>query len=135
MLEVKHWLLSPRGYCFNVLEHWDFGEEMNQFTCFDLSLDGGAWLHKTNGLRMIVGGEIHADKAWIHASISRPDRMPDYDDIKLMQAAVFGKAGESYMVFPPEDRHVNIHKFCLHLYGPMDPADRLPDFTRGQGSI
>lgn len=71
---------------------------------------------------------------WIHASISRRDEMPSYADLKLLHAAVFD-GGWAYQVFAPPSEHVNIHAHALHLFGRLDKAPVLPDFTYGVGSI
>lgn len=64
---------------------------------------------------------------WVHASISRPDRMPDYADLVLMHHAVFGE-GWAYQVFAPTADHVNIHPRALHLWGRPDGSPALPNF-------
>jgi hypothetical protein len=71
---------------------------------------------------------------WVHASIARRDRIPDYADLKLLHAAVFGD-GWAYQVFAPPSDHVNIHENALHLWGRLDGKPALPDFTYGTGSI
>lgn len=71
---------------------------------------------------------------WIHASISHPNHMPTYDELKAMHLAVF-QGGWSYQVFTPPSDHVNIHKHCLHLFGRLDGRPCLPDFTMGESSI
>lgn len=71
---------------------------------------------------------------WVHASIARPDRMPDYADLTLLHAAVFGD-GWAYQVFAPPSDHVNIHERALHLFGKLDGSPALPDFTYGNRSI
>lgn len=65
---------------------------------------------------------------WIHASISRPDRMPSYDELTLLHRAVFGTSGWSYQVFAPATEHVNIHEYALHLWGRADGEPELPNF-------
>lgn len=45
-------------------------------------------------------------REWIHASISRPARMPDYDDLKLLHHAVWTD-GYAYQVFARPSDHVN----------------------------
>lgn len=67
---------------------------------------------------------------WIHASMSWVDRVPTYDELMLLKAAVWGDGGEAYQVHPPSDRHVNIHPNALHLWGRSDGARVLPDFGR-----
>ncbi|TYB69671.1 hypothetical protein FXF51_05785 [Nonomuraea sp. PA05] len=68
------------------------------------------------------------DTEWLHASISWRDRMPTYDELTVVKAGVFGPEREAYQVFPPQDRHVNIHNFALHLWGRADGVRVLPDF-------
>jgi hypothetical protein len=78
---------------------------------------------------IVTGDHLSDDVNWIHASISYVDRMPDYDDLKLLHAAVFD-TGWAYQVFAPPSEHVNIHAHALHLFGRADGARVLPDFGR-----
>lgn len=71
---------------------------------------------------------------WIHASIARPDRMPDYDDLVELHRGVFGDAW-AYQLFAPPESHVNIHPFALHLWGRHDGEPVMPDFGGVLGSI
>lgn len=64
---------------------------------------------------------------WLHASIARVDRMPDYDDLVNLHAAVW-VSGWAYQVFAPPDDHVNIHQHALHLWGRLDGQPALPNF-------
>lgn len=66
---------------------------------------------------------------WIHASISRGNTMPTYDDLKLLHHAVFGD-GWAYQVFAPAAAHISIHEHALHLFGRADGQRVLPDFGR-----
>ena len=65
---------------------------------------------------------------WVHASISRPDRTPDYADLVTLHRAVWGEGGWSYQVFAPASEHVNIHQNALHLWGRPDGSAILPNF-------
>ncbi len=64
---------------------------------------------------------------WLHASMTRRDRTPSYEDLCLLRAAVFGN-GWAYQVFAPTAAHVNIHVNALHLWGRADGQPALPDF-------
>jgi len=64
----------------------------------------------------------------VHASLSRPDRMPSYDDLVMLHHAVWGDTGYAYQVFAPRSRHVNIHPNALHLWGLLDGSPELPEF-------
>jgi hypothetical protein len=84
---------------------------------------------------VIVSQSRHDDGVeWIHASIAWQDHTPTYEDLTVLKAGVFGDRREAYQIFPPADRHINIHQFALHLYGRADGARVLPDFAVG-GSI
>jgi len=65
---------------------------------------------------------------WLHASISRPDEMPTYQDLVDLHYAVWGQEGWAYQVFAPQGDHVNIHPFALHLWGQLDGTPVLPNF-------
>lgn len=71
---------------------------------------------------------------WLHASIARIDRMPDYADLVALKDAVFGADREAYQVFPTADRHISIHHQALHLWGRADGHRVLPDFG-AEGTI
>lgn len=81
--------------------------------------------------RIIVTAWTHEDgENWFHASISRTDRMPTYDDLVHLHQAVF-QNGYAYQVFVPSDQHVNIHERCLHLWGKADGTPAFPPFDFG----
>jgi hypothetical protein len=86
--------------------------------------------------RIIITDGPHDDPEvdWRHASISRPRRNPDYDDLVLLKAAAWGDDGYAYQVFPARSEHVNIHEHALHLWGTPDGARLLPAFG-ANGSI
>jgi hypothetical protein len=71
---------------------------------------------------------------WMHISLSREKRLPSYADMKLAKE-LFANDRYAYRVFPPAERHINIHDFCLHLWAPVTGGPALPDFTRGGDTI
>lgn len=72
---------------------------------------------------------------WVHASMAGLDgELPTYEELTALHAAVFGD-GWAYQLFAPRAQHVNIHEHALHLFGRLDGAAALPDFTYGSGSI
>lgn len=79
-----------------------------------------------------AGPEDRPDR--VHASISRVDRMPSYEDLVMLHHAVWGSTGYAYQVFVPSSEHVNIHARALHLWGLLDGSPELPRFGLG-GSI
>lgn len=72
----------------------------------------------------------------VHASMSlhHPERVPEYADLKELHRVIFGD-GYAYQVFAPPCDHVNIRHNVLHLFGRLDGAMMLPDFTAGTGSL
>lgn len=72
-------------------------------------------------------------QAWIHVSLSRPNRMPSYEDLRITKEHLLGPGRVAYQVFPSADKHVNFHPYCLHLWSPCE-RDPLPDF-RTNGMI
>jgi hypothetical protein len=97
--------------------------------------DGWVYQHRHEHSSIVVTCATHPDgTAWVHASISHRDRMPDYADLRRLHRAVFGD-GWAYQVFAPPSEHVNIHEHALHLFGRLDGRPALPDFTLGSGSI
>lgn len=67
------------------------------------------------------------DRTFVHASISRADQIPDYDDLVLLHQAVW-PGGHAYQCFVPPAEHVNIHATALHLWGLQSGERMLPDF-------
>lgn len=65
---------------------------------------------------------------WLHASIARNDRMPDYADLTALKAATFGRHREAYQVFTADTDHISIHDQALHLWGRADGQRVLPEF-------
>lgn len=87
------------------------------------------------GLLALISAAREADgHDWLHVSISRPDQMPSYEDLVLAKEGLIGAYREAYQVFAGREKHVNIHKFCLHLWSPLRHSP-LPDFSRGTGQI
>src|SRR6266487_788744 len=106
----------------------------NWSTPFPHGPDGWALVALDGDSSVIVSCAEDDGVEWVHASIAHPDRMPSYDDLKQLHAAVFVD-GWAYQVFAPPRDHVNIHEHALHLFGRLDDKPALPDFTRGSGSI
>jgi hypothetical protein len=96
--------------------------------------DGWSFVSRDRMSSIVVSCAPYGDAEWVHASIANRDSLPTYDDLKMLHRAVFGD-GWAYQVFSPPSDHVNIHNFALHLWGRLDGAMALPDFTYGSGSV
>lgn len=71
---------------------------------------------------------------WHHVSVSLPDRLPTHDEMAYVKDQFIGQEREAYSVWAPLSRHVNDHKYCLHLWhscslsaGPK--GEVLPNFS------
>lgn len=105
----------------------------------EMTANGAGWraprLGAGAGLLAIVSGTMELDgRRWIHVSFSRRDRMPSYDDVVLVKRLFIGRDRKAIQVHVPESEHVNIHRYCLHLWHCVD-GDGLPDFRARGGRM
>ncbi len=104
----------------------------------DLSAETGnaaVFRSRARGLFVMVSGAVELDsRRWIHVSVSRKDRLPSYDDLAAVKRTFIGDERRALQVFAPKSEHVNVHRFCLHLWTCLD-RDGLPDFRDAGGSV
>ena len=93
-----------------------------------LSDPGNKWL-TNDGLSVICSAEQVDDRRWWHVSFARQNRMPSWEDLRKVKDVFVGKSRTAIQVLPSEDKYVNYHPYCLHLWSCLD-ADGLPDFRR-----
>lgn len=69
-------------------------------------------------LRVIAAMEPYlADRVpRLHVSFSHPDRLPDWETIKQVKDAFFGKDVEAVIVLPKAKHYVNRHPYTHHLW-------------------
>lgn len=98
------------------------------------TLDGIVCLHKS-GLKVILSGSVEDDgKLWLHLSASRDRLVPNWEQMANIKSLFLGDDALAVQVFPRSRDHINIHRFCLHLWCCLD-ADPVPDFSSGTGTI
>lgn len=73
------------------------------------------------------------DRRWVHVSVSRPSRLPSWDDLREVKDTFIGRDRRALQILPPRAEYVNFHKNVLHLWHCLD-GDGLPDF-RHDGMI
>lgn len=99
------------------------------FNVTQTRLDGRLWQHTRYPFTVISSVTQEGDgKLWLHVSFAHQKRMPNYEEIASVKAQFIGKDKYAMMVFPPEDKHVNLHKYCLHLWHCLD-GHPLPEFS------
>jgi len=105
--------------------YWEHLAEHDSVNC--------AWYrHRSLGVAVCVSTAVYGDDVWLHVSYSRRSRMPDYEDGVMVKRDFIGIDREAYAVFPPVERHVSIHLYCLHFWCNLDHPDGvLPDFRAG----
>ncbi|MHB8484014.1 MAG: DUF7694 domain-containing protein [Nitrospiria bacterium] len=62
---------------------------------------------------------------WIHLSISYPNKLPTWDEIVSVRDIFLGNGVEAYQVIPKLVDYVNTHRYCLHLWAPVDGRRRV----------
>jgi hypothetical protein len=92
-------------------------------------LDGATYAEDTGLFAILSGSREDDGRRWLHLSVSRPSRMPTWDDLKRARAALLGEERYAYVVFPPAHTYVNIHPRCLHLWSPVEGDPPLPEFS------
>jgi hypothetical protein len=96
--------------------------------------DGSSWDHR-DGRRVIASIAKELDgKRWLHLSMSRRGRLPNYEDMKYLKRHWAGDESKAIEVHAPAAEHVNINPNVRHLWVCLD-GDPLPDFARGGKSI
>jgi hypothetical protein len=91
--------------------------------------DGWVLVDENKTLKVIIDCEVKTDGAeWLHVSYSRRSWTPTHEDTCKVKAAFIGDR-YAYAVFPPVERYVNIHPYCLHLWARLDGSPVLPEFS------
>lgn len=99
------------------------------WTILDRFGDGYRCLHRA-GLRVICSTAEYEGRDWLHVSLSRKDRLPNYEDMKHVKDT-FARMFWAAQLLPPPEQHVNIHEFCLHLWCPITGSLPWPNFGEG----
>jgi hypothetical protein len=80
-------------------------------------------------LAVISSGSHNAGaegERWEHVSVSTAVRCPTWDELCYVKH-LFWRDDEAVCQFhPPRAVYINCHKFCLHLWRPLDWPLRLP---------
>jgi hypothetical protein len=63
---------------------------------------------------------------WDHLSVSRPDRIPNWDQMESMRKIVFARDEYAYQLGVPDRDHINFHPRCLHWWRPQDREIPVP---------
>lgn len=82
------------------------------------------------GLRILVSiDRMESGDRWLHVSVTRRERMPTWEELREVKNLLIGREKEAAQILPRESEYVDVHRYCLHLWSPVD-ADILPRFKR-----
>lgn len=62
--------------------------------------------------RIIVS---HQKAGW-HLSISKPDKLPTWEEVRDARYALVPDEATMALLLPPSAEYVNVHDFCLQMY-------------------
>lgn|GEM_PF-1457515 len=79
-------------------------------------------------MSVIAGVEQHGGREWLHLSVARRNRLPSWEDLKLVKKVLAGPERQAIQVIPRDSEYVNQHAFCLHLFVCLGD-DPVPSFT------
>ena len=68
-------------------------------------------------------------KPWLHVSLSRPKKIPSYEDMYCVKQIFIGDDLQAVQIFPKKEKHLNINEYVLHLWCALE-GDGLPDFGK-----
>jgi hypothetical protein len=98
----------------------------------DLDESCRGYQHVLDPLTVLISGQVESDgKRWLHVSCARSNRLPSWEDLKLVKETFIGKDKKAIQILPSESEYVNCNPYCLHLWHCVG-EDGLPDFTVGR---
>lgn len=100
--------------------------------------DGARYIYQ--GMRgyhtVILSGATELDgRVWLHLSVATPTKLPSWELLKFVKDCFLGPKRQAIQVLPSEERYINQHPYCLHLFTCISDDDPIPDFTHGGSSL
>lgn len=91
---------------------------------FDTGPDGGGGYVVHN---MLVFNFIYSfDGGWEHVSVSTARRCPTWEEMCFFKDIFWPPSEECVQYHPNEAEYVNCHKYCLHIWRPIDGQFPIP---------
>ena len=66
------------------------------------------------------------DEGWDHCSVSRKNRVPNWPEMSFVHRMFFRPDEVCIQLHLPEDKHINVHPFVLHLWRSHTQVIELP---------
>jgi len=92
----------------------------------ELGDDGGSFLTKSPVDKRVLRIIASAGMGWDHISISRRDRVPNWDEMEYVKRLFFKDDEVAMQLHVPPSDHINLHPYCLHIWRPHTGAIPLP---------
>lgn len=94
---------------------WCKGRKLLVLSSFDTDVDGNDWLH---------------------VSLSLPNKLPSWQDVKLVKRLFFGAEETAWQCIAPDSQWVDQHKYCFHLWAlwPFQGAQDEEGEAEGDGA-
>lgn len=88
-------------------------------------------------LRIIASsGDPSIDVHWEHVSVSLRHRTPTWEEMCYVKSLFWDEEETVMQLHPPKSRWINNHRYCLHLWRPLQAMIPLPpDETVGNKSL
>lgn len=81
---------------------------------------------KRDPLKLIATIEPYDNAGhWLHLSVSRQARMPDWGDLVMARDAMGYREWLFVQILAPRSAWLNVHQYCLHLWHRLD-TDTIP---------
>jgi hypothetical protein len=63
---------------------------------------------------------------WEHASVSAQGRTPTWDEMQYIKEMFWEPEDVVMQLHPPESEYMNFHRYCLHLWRPLEEEIPTP---------
>lgn len=86
------------------------------------------YMHHIVPLKVLLSISTMKDgQKWVHLSVSYPDRLPSWEELKKVKNEFLGEHVEAIHVLPKAADYVNLHPHCLHLWAPYEHSWAAPN--------
>lgn len=97
-----------------------------QIKALDYNFDGGAFEVIQVGSLVPLFAIASWGGGWDHVSVSRPDRLPVYAEMKMVKRLFFLDDEWAMEYHPPIDKYISINPNTLHLWRPNNQQFPTP---------
>lgn len=100
-----------------VMEHWGWaGDHTAGMFSVPSPTDGKA-----------IAVVASSGEGWDHVSVSRPNRCPNWPEMKFIASLFFEDDETAMQLHVPSSDHINNHPYCLHWWRPQNSEIPRPD--------